>query len=111
MWASCVFLPLFYQAFVAFYANWKENDYLLLGDIKEYNKKILKREKRRQKIQQMQTSAIGKLKEEGGEDHLEEINANTMNLLANAEVERNFMVDDVENETEFSERRADMGIV
>ena len=30
IWASCVFLPLFYQLFVIFYTNWKENDYLLL---------------------------------------------------------------------------------
>lgn len=46
IWASCVFLPWFYQAFIIFYANWKENDYLILGDMDEYNKKLKKRKAR-----------------------------------------------------------------
>ena len=46
VWASCVFLPLFYQAFVVFYANWKENDYLILGDMQIYNKKLKKKKQR-----------------------------------------------------------------
>ena len=46
IWASCVFLPLFYQLFVIFYTNWAENDYLILGDHEEYNKKVGKKKKR-----------------------------------------------------------------
>ena len=46
IWVSCVFLPLFYQAFILFYANWKENDYLILGDVTAYNKKVKKRRQR-----------------------------------------------------------------
>ncbi len=46
IWASCVFLPLFYQLFVIFYTNWKENDYLLLGDHEIFNKRLDKRKER-----------------------------------------------------------------
>ena len=47
VWSSCVFLPLFYQAYVIFYTSWKENDYLVLGDMKAFNMKIRKLQKRR----------------------------------------------------------------
>lgn len=42
IWASCVFLPFFYESFVVFFSNWVENDYLLLGDVAEFNKKLKK---------------------------------------------------------------------
>ena len=70
IWASCVFLPLFYQSFVLFYINWKENDYLLLGDLDAINKKIKKRRARQEKIDNMKHSVLKKMKEEqdGEED-------------------------------------------
>ena len=40
IWTSCVFLPLFYQLFVIFYTNWRENDYLIMGDHEAYNRKL-----------------------------------------------------------------------
>jgi len=43
IWATCTFLPIFYQAFVIFYINWKENDYLIFGDVETFNKKMKKR--------------------------------------------------------------------
>lgn len=43
IWASCVFLPFFYESFMIFYSNWVENDYLILGDVAEFNKKLKKR--------------------------------------------------------------------
>ena len=43
IWNSSVFLPLFYQSFVLFYANWEENDFLLLGSVQAFNKKVIKR--------------------------------------------------------------------
>jgi len=43
IWASCVFLPIFYQAFVIFYLNWQENDFLLFGDMAAFNRKIKKK--------------------------------------------------------------------
>ena len=46
IWASCVFLPLFYQLFVIFYTNWAENDYLILGDHEDYNKKVGRKKKK-----------------------------------------------------------------
>ena len=63
VWASCVFLPVFYQAFVIFYTSWKENDYLVLGDMNIFNKKIKKKKERLKKIEQMNQSALKKMGE------------------------------------------------
>ncbi len=68
IWASCVFLPLFYEAFVIFYANWKENDYLLLGETEAYNKKLKKRRLRKEKIDNMKQSVMKKMEEQHGGD-------------------------------------------
>lgn len=62
IWASCVFLPFFYEGFMVFYSNWVENDYLILGDVAEFNKKIKKRRDREEKIKQMRNSVIVKMK-------------------------------------------------
>ena len=67
MWASCVFLPVFYQAFVIFYSSWKENDYLLLGDMTQYNKKLKKKKEREDKIKMANQSVMKKMGDEGGE--------------------------------------------
>ena len=68
IWASCVFLPLFYQLFVIFYSNWKQNDYLLLGDHETYNKKLRKRQIREDKIKGMKQSMLKKVKVESMEE-------------------------------------------
>ena len=68
IWASCVFLPLFYQLFVIFYSNWKENDYLLLGDHEAYNKKLRKKQIREEKIKSMKQSMLKKVKVESMEE-------------------------------------------
>jgi hypothetical protein len=65
VWNSCVFLPLFYQAFVLFYANWEENDFLLLGDVEKFNKKVLKRKERADKVNKMKTSIMKTMKVQG----------------------------------------------
>jgi hypothetical protein len=61
IWNSCVFLPLFYQAFVIFYSNWEDNDYLLLGSISAFNKKIEKRKERVEKLNKLKTSVMKKM--------------------------------------------------
>ena len=58
VWATCVFLPLFYQAFVVFYINWRDNDYLIFGDVPTYNKKLKKRLERNKKIEENRASVI-----------------------------------------------------
>lgn len=49
---------------MVFYSNWVENDYLILGDVAEFNKKVKKRREREEKIKQMRNSVIVKMKEE-----------------------------------------------
>ena len=62
IWASCVFLPLFIQLFIIFYSNWKENDYLVLGDHDAYNKKLKKNKAREEKMGKMKESMMKKMK-------------------------------------------------
>jgi hypothetical protein len=61
IWNSCVFLPLFYQALVLFYSNWEDNDFLLLGSVTAFNKKIQKRKERIEKLNKLKTSVINKM--------------------------------------------------
>lgn len=61
IWNSCVFLPLFYQAFVLFYSNWEENDFLLLGSVAAYNKKVQKRKERVEKLNKLKNSFVNKM--------------------------------------------------
>lgn len=61
IWNSCVFLPLFYQAFVLFYSNWEDNDFLLLGSVASYNKKIEKRKERVEKLSKLKMSVMKKM--------------------------------------------------
>lgn len=39
---STIFIPLGYETFIQFYRNWQENDFLILGDVEQYNKKYKK---------------------------------------------------------------------
>ena len=73
IWVCCVFLPLFYQSFVVFYANWTENDYLIFGDVDAYNKKLKKRLERDTEILNRKTSVLKEMNktigpEKGGEN-------------------------------------------
>lgn len=61
IWLITVFIPLIYEAFLHFYRNWEENDYLILGSVDKYNLKMKKRVEVQENLRKKQDEIMQKM--------------------------------------------------
>lgn len=61
IWLLTVFVPLMYEAFLQFYRNWEENDYMILGFVDKYNLKQKKRVESEENLRKKQEEIMQKM--------------------------------------------------